>query len=100
MDFPAAWPLNEPVLKRRLLFAVAGFAAAAVGVTVLLYAVAAALRPDVVTPPAPAPAAQLAAVERARRDAEKIDVAHPPVITKAVDYRVGASAAWWPKGEA
>lgn len=87
-------------MKRRVLLGLAGFAAAALGLTALLYAAAAAFRPDVVTAPAPAPAAQLATVERARHEVQRLDLQHPPVIAQAVDYSLGARAVWWPSGEA
>jgi ABC-type dipeptide/oligopeptide/nickel transport system permease component/ABC-type transport system substrate-binding protein len=91
---------REASVKRRVLIIVGGFAAAAAGMTALLYAVAAAFRPDVTTPPAAVPPAQLAAIEAARRDSDRLDLAHPPLIARSVDYAAGAGAAWWPKGEA
>jgi len=87
-------------VKKRLPIALAGFAAAAVGLTVLLYAAGAMFRPNIVTPPAPPPSAQLATVEAARAGARHIDLEHPPVITRAVDYSEGSRAAWWPRREA
>ncbi len=87
-------------MKKRLLAYVAGFVAAALGFTAVLYLCALALRPDVATPPPPPPAAELAAVEQARKNAERLDLAHPPVITRAdIDYAAGAGAPWWPRGE-
>jgi ABC-type transport system substrate-binding protein/ABC-type dipeptide/oligopeptide/nickel transport system permease component len=90
---------DASLVNRRLLLAIAGFAAAALGFTALLYAFAAAFRPDVVTPPPAAPAAELAVVERARRAAERLDLQRPPVITQQVDYALGSRAPWWPSGE-
>jgi ABC-type dipeptide/oligopeptide/nickel transport system permease component/ABC-type transport system substrate-binding protein len=87
-------------VKRRLLVIFGGLAAAALGFSALLYAVAALLRPDVSTPPAPPPAAQLAAVEDARERARRLDLANPPVLTRAVDYATTAPQPWWPRGEA
>src|SRR5438067_2177707 len=34
------------------------------------------------------------------RSAMRLDLEHPPVITRAVDYGAGANASWWPRGEA
>lgn len=87
-------------MKRRLLLAFGGFAAAAVGFTALLYAFGAAFRPDVATSPAPPAPAELAAVQEARKKAQRIDLANPPVITREVNYTAGTAAAWWPRGEA
>lgn len=88
-----------PLVKKRLLFLFAGFAAAALGFTALLYLFGAALRPDVTTPPAPPRADELRVVTEARQNAGRIDLAHPPVVVKAVDYATGPAAPWWPKGE-
>ena len=86
-------------MKRRLLILLVGFVAGALGFTALLYVAALGLRPDVVTPPLPPPAAELAAVEKARDDAQQLNLTQPPVIVRAVDYsEVGA--AWRPRGEA
>ncbi len=87
-------------MKKRLLVILAWFAVAALGFTALLYFCAAALRPDVTTPPPPPPAAELAVVQAARRNARVLDLAHPPVIVRPVDYAAGESARWWPRGEA
>ncbi|HVU34939.1 MAG TPA: ABC transporter substrate-binding protein [Opitutaceae bacterium] len=88
------------MVTKRILLILAGVTAAALGFVALLYVAGAVLRPDVsVRPPLP-PAAELAAVEQSRRDAERLDLKHPPVITRSVDYSVGRRAAWWPKGEA
>lgn len=84
---------------RRLLSIAAGLAAAAVGFAGLLYAIGALLRPDVSSPPPKHSATEIAAVTTARRNAKTLDLAHPLVITRNVDYRAGSSAAWWPKGE-
>ena len=89
-----------PRVKRRLLIILGGCAAAAAGFVALLYLFAAAVRPDVLTPPSPAPAVELAAVNKAREQAKRIDLANPPVIARAVDYAEGARGAWWPRGEA
>lgn len=84
----------------RLSVILAGFAVAALGFTALLYGFAAAFRPDV-TIAAPLPAAgELAVVETARRHARLFDSQQPPVVSRAVDYAVGAQAPWWPKSEA
>ena len=90
----------DTIVRKRFLVILAGLAAAALGFVALLYAFGAWLRPDVTTTAAPPPAAELAAVESARRNARLLDLAHPAVITKTVDYAVGARAAWWPKAEA
>src|SRR5436190_5305963 len=92
--------LGVPFVKRRFLLTLAGFAAAALGVTALLYAVAAALRPDVMTAPPAAPAAQLSAVEEARRSSQHLDLQRPPVLVRNVDYSAGSRAPWWPTSEA
>ena len=85
---------------KRVLLILAGLFAAALGFVALLYAVGAALRPDVTVPPPAHPAAEVAAVEQSRRNAERLDLAHPEVITRDVNYNEGSRAAWWPKGEA
>jgi ABC-type dipeptide/oligopeptide/nickel transport system permease component/ABC-type transport system substrate-binding protein len=77
----------------------AGFAATACGLVVLLYGLGWAMRPDVVTPTRPPPPAELAAVERARADARQLDLAHPPVVTRLVDY-AAPNPPWAPRGEA
>jgi ABC-type dipeptide/oligopeptide/nickel transport system permease component/ABC-type transport system substrate-binding protein len=85
---------------RRSWRAVLGLMAAALGFVALLYGFAFAFRPDVNTaPPQPSPD-QLAHVEAARRQAERLDFAHPPVIAQDVDYREGRKAKWWPRHEA
>jgi peptide/nickel transport system permease protein len=86
-------------VKKRLLVTSAGFAAAALGFTALLYVFGAAFRPDVVTAPAPPPAAELATVETARKNARLLDLAHPSVVTRSVDY-AAVRPAWRPRGEA
>lgn len=86
-------------MKRRLLYSFAGFVAATLGFTALLYMFGWALRPDVATPPSPPRADELRVVEQSRRAAERIDRARPPVIVREVDYAAGPAAAWWPKGE-
>lgn len=83
-----------------MLVILAGFAAAVLGFTALLYVFGASLRPDVHTPAEPPPAAELAAVNAARQSAKLLDLAHPTVVTKAVDYSLGSRAPWWPKAEA
>lgn len=86
-------------MNKRLLTAIGGFVAAALGFTALLYAFGAVFRPDVVTPPAPPPAAGLATIEAARAHAARLDLVHPAVITRAVDY-TAAKPPWRPRGEA
>jgi ABC-type dipeptide/oligopeptide/nickel transport system permease component/ABC-type transport system substrate-binding protein len=87
-------------VKKRLLVIFAGIAAAALGLAALLYGFAAVFRPDVSTPPPARPPAELAAIEAARKNAQRLDLAHPPVVTKIVDYTEGARARWWPRREA
>lgn len=87
-------------VKPRVLVFPLGFLAAALGVTALLYGVAAMLRPDVATPLRPVSTAQIAPVEQARRGARELDLRNPPVIARQVDYSLGAVAPWWPKTEA
>jgi ABC-type dipeptide/oligopeptide/nickel transport system permease component/ABC-type transport system substrate-binding protein len=87
-------------VRKRLWVIVAGFVAAALGFTGLLYAFGLSLRPDVTTPPAAPPPAELAAVEAARHNAKLLDLAQPTVITQTVDYAAGARGGWWPKAEA
>ena len=53
-------------------------------------------RPDALT----AIAASPAAVNAARDNAKLLDLARPAVVTKTVDYSLGARAPWWPKAEA
>ncbi len=77
----------------------AGLIAAAVGFIALLYGFGAAVRPDLSVPPAAHPPAEIAAVAAARRNAEAIDLAHPPVIAQQVDYAEGRKAKWWPRHE-
>ena len=93
------FPPDSNPLKRRLLLTFAGFVAAALGFTALLYAFGLAFRPDVVTSPAPPPAAELAAVEKSRANSRTLNLANPPVITRTVDY-TAARPAWRPRGEA
>ena len=85
---------------KRLLTAAAGFVAAALGFTALLYGFAMASRPNVHTAAPPPPAAELAVVETARRNAKLIDLAHPTVITQRVDYAAPGRPTWRPHGEA
>jgi ABC-type dipeptide/oligopeptide/nickel transport system permease component/ABC-type transport system substrate-binding protein len=94
-----AFRLRLPPVKR-LIVIVGGLAAAAIGFTALIYACAAGFRPDLAALPPPPPAAQLAAVEEARRNSAHLDLEHPPVLVRDVDYAAGEQAAWWPKGEA
>ena len=58
-------------MTKRLLASAAGFAAAALGLTAVLYLCGLAFRPDVETPPPAPPAAELAAVEQARKPDER-----------------------------
>lgn len=79
----------------------AGFGAAVVAFTLLLYASALAFRPDVATPPPPPAASELAKVEEAREKARLLDLQHPPVVARIVDYpSAGPEASWWPRAEA
>ncbi len=71
-----------------------------VGFTALLYACGLWLRPDVTTLPGPPQPDELAAVEAARVEAKHLDLAHPPVIQRDVNYDEGPKADWWPKHEA
>ena len=87
-------------VKRRLLVTLAGFAAAALGFVALLYLFGAAFRPDVATPPEPPPPNELRTVQKARQDALRLDLTHPPVITRVVDYTATGRAPWRPRGEA
>lgn len=92
-------PLSHDVKQRGWVIAI-GTAAAAAGVGVLLYFVALAFRPSMTVPP-PAPlAGELARVNASRERARTLDLAHPPVIARTVDYSEGPSGTWWPKGEA
>lgn len=88
------------MVKRRLLAYSAGFLAAVLGFTALLYGFAAAFRPDITTPPLPPPAAELSAVLQARELSRRIDLSNPPVIARAVDYRKIKDAEWRPRHEA
>lgn len=99
---PSVFFVSRPTdtVKKRLLVLLAGFAAAALGLMALLYVFAAIFRPDVTTPPAPPSAAALAAIQQSRKNAERIDLAHPPVVTQTVDYAEGSRAKWWPRAEA
>lgn len=69
------------------------------GFTALLYAFAAAFRPDVTTPPKPPATAELAAVNEDRERARRLDLAHPPVFVRAVDYTARGRQPWRPRGE-
>jgi peptide/nickel transport system permease protein len=75
-----------------------GFLLAAIGLTVVLYLFGLGFRPDVTLAPAAPDPEQLAEVERSRNLTLNRD--HPPRIQRDVDYAVGRSAPWWPKGEA
>lgn len=77
-----------------------GFCAAAVVFTVLLYACGAVFRPDVSRPPPERSASAIAAAQKTRREGQRLNLAAPPVITREVDYPLGAGAAWWPRSEA
>lgn len=83
----------------RVLSIFAGLFGAALGFVGILCAFGALLRPDVSAPPPNRSAAEIAAVHRSRKAAERLDLDHPPVITRPVDYGEGANAAWWPKAE-
>jgi ABC-type dipeptide/oligopeptide/nickel transport system permease component/ABC-type transport system substrate-binding protein len=83
---------------RSFLRCAGAIAAAALGLTAVLYVCAFGLRPDVHTlPPPPSPAA-IAKVTAARR--LELHPDNPPRITQEVNYAEGSNAAWWPKGEA
>lgn len=88
-----------PGVNKRILLPLGGFAAAVIGFTALLYLFGAWFRPDVVTIPPPPPAAELAAVQASRKNAQLLDTAHPTVLTRQVNYAAGAKAPWWPRGE-
>ncbi len=88
------------MVKRRFLVYSAGFCVAALGFTALLYAFAAAFRPNVVTPPVAPPAQELAMVERGRAQSRQLDFANPPVLVRTVDYSEIGRAAWSPRSEA
>jgi ABC-type dipeptide/oligopeptide/nickel transport system permease component/ABC-type transport system substrate-binding protein len=75
-----------------------GLAAAAAGVAALVCAVGWVMRPDMTAAPPAYSEDQLRRVRDLR--AMKIDPDHPPVLWRDVDYSQGASAAWYPKGEA
>ena len=87
-------------MTKRILAPLGGFAAAALAFTLLLYACGHWLRPDLKTPPAPPPAAELAAIIAARANAARIDREHPPVVVREVNYAEGPAAPWWPKSDA
>lgn len=87
-------------MKKRLLSSLAGLLAAAIGFAALLYLIAALLRPEMGALPPPPPAAELAAVEKARRDAQALDLAAPPVIVQPADYAAAGPQPWHPRGEA
>ena len=87
-------------MNRRILPPLLGIAAAALGLTALLYLAGALLRPNVATPPAPPTPDEVAAVEAARRRADSLADQPPVRITQEVDYRAGPQAAWWPRQEA
>lgn len=74
-----------------------GLLAAALGFTLLLYAVGLLLRPDVQTPPAAPDAVLLAQVEEARK--LSLNKENPPRIHREVDYGEGEAGAWWPKAQ-
>ena len=76
---------------RRVLALLLGFVAAALVFTVLLYAVAPVLRPDVRTPPALPDQDEVARVTALRT--LKLDKDNPPRIQVDVDYTEGPSAS-------
>lgn len=55
--------------------------------------------PPAVPPPERDPA-EIAAAERLRDVAGRLDAAAPPRLQVDVDYSEGSAAAWWPRGEA
>lgn len=89
-----------PIVKTRLLVYLAGFLAAALGLTGLLYVFGLTLRPESGPTLTAPPAEQLAAVERARAASRQLDLAHPPVIVQTVDYGAPGRQPWHPRGEA
>lgn len=72
---------------------------AAIGFVALLYGFGAAVRPDLSVPPPAHPELEIVAVAAARRNAQTIDLVHPPVIAQQVDYAEGRKAKWWPRHE-
>nr|WP_158277415.1 ABC transporter substrate-binding protein [Opitutus sp. ER46] len=85
---------------KRIILILAAFTAAALGFTVLLFGLGAAARPDRTAGPREHRAKELAAVESSRRAADQLDLTHPPVVARAVDYAERERGRWWPKGEA
>ncbi len=77
-----------------------GLTAAAAGLTAVLFAFGALLRPGVKTPPPSPPAAEVAAALDARRRAETLAGQPRLLVNQAVDYAEGSRAGWWPRGEA
>lgn len=84
-------------LRFGLKFA-AGCIGAAIGLTVAVWATAAFFRPDLSSAPE-MPNDREAAAARAAR-APRLDLEHPPVLWRDVDYSEGGRGAWWPKAEA
>ena len=76
----------------------AGLTAAFAGIGGLLLLCAWIVRPDL-SAPVPARTPQEIAEIAVRRDL-RLDVAHLPRLVQEVDYSAGASAGWWPRGEA
>ena len=90
-----------PRVSRKLVFTAKfflGLAGAAALLTLFVLGLAKGFRPDLSQrPEMPSAAAGTAAAQD--REA-RLDPQHPPVIWREADYREGARAAWWPKGEA
>jgi len=86
-------------VKHRLPPLLAGYVAAALGLAALLWVWAWLLGPGGPPRPPRAPA-ELAAVQRARAAAERIDPANPPVVHRPVDYAASGPQPWRPRGEA
>lgn len=91
---------QSPLVKQRVLANLGRFLAAAAGFSAVLYLFAALFRPDLRTPVAPVPAAELAAVELARARVQRLDLAPPAVIHRPVDYQAAGKQPWRPRGEA
>ncbi|MBI5771314.1 MAG: ABC transporter permease subunit [Verrucomicrobia bacterium] len=87
-------------MKKRVSTLVAGFLAAALGFSAVLYLCAAAFRPAIDAPAAPPGEAELAKVQAARQSAQRLDLDRPTVIARQVDYAAAGRQPWRPRGEA